>query len=220
MRAPVVPAPRRDGSRRRSGFLLTALLPIGVLALPACTPDLPAPAQGSAAQAAPDARMRAHEELAHRLRRFPLERSGPGVPRAAMAADDERFRLGAFWRARADTHHFNDDFRARAAGVLTAPGSTPAADAALRRLLDTVEARLPAWQTLVDYNAAGTLREDGGEEGRRLLPWAIAAIDAIEVATWDYLDTVEAAHRGANRPATHPLNRRDASRRSGRPTRQ
>ncbi|MET0327241.1 MAG: hypothetical protein ABW163_00570 [Luteimonas sp.] len=111
-----------------------------------------------------------------------------------MAADDERFRFGAFWRARTDTHHFGADFHARASATLSTPGSAPVADAALRRLRDTVDARLPAWQALVDYNAAGTMRDDGGDEGRRLLPWAIAAIDAIEVATWDYVDAVEATH--------------------------
>ncbi|MCD9029950.1 hypothetical protein LDO26_17300 [Luteimonas sp. BDR2-5] len=107
-----------------------------------------------------------------------------------MAADDERLRLGAFWRVRTDTHHFNADFHARAEAVLALPGDgSTAADAALRRLLDTVDRRLPAWQALVDYNAAERMRDDGGEGGRQLLPGCIAAIDAIEAAAWAYIET-------------------------------
>ena len=168
------------------------LLPLALLALPACTRDAPTapPSREAPAQQASDAKTLAHADLAHRLRRFLIERSLPGVARGQTAADDERFRLGAFWRARTDTHHFGADFQSRAAHALAATGSAPTADAALRQLRDTVDARLPAWQALVDYNAAGTLRDDGGEEGRRLLPWAIAAIEAIEVATWAYVDAV------------------------------
>jgi len=186
-----------SASRRRStARIATAwLLPVALLALPACTRDAPTsmPSQERAARPASDAKTLAHADLAHRLRRFLIERSLPGVARGQTAADDERFRLGAFWRARTDTHHFGADFQSRAETALTATGSVPTADAALRRLRDTVDARLPAWQALVDYNAAGTMRDDGGEEGRRLLPWAIASIDAIEVATWDYVGAVEAA---------------------------
>ncbi|MFL6587372.1 MAG: hypothetical protein ACJ8GV_10885 [Luteimonas sp.] len=174
--------------------MLSALLPIILFALPACTRDAaPTTSQDQATAPVSDAKTRAHADLAHRLRRFLIERSLPGVARGQTAADDERFRLGAFWRARTDTHHFGADFESRAEIALAASGSAPAADAALRRLRDTVEARLPAWQALVDYNAAGTMRDDGGDEGRRLLPRAIASIDAIEVATWDYVDAVEAA---------------------------
>ncbi|MCD9007261.1 hypothetical protein LDO31_13660 [Luteimonas sp. XNQY3] len=175
-------------------------MPAALFALPACTRDAspPAPLQGSTARPASDAKTLAHADLAHRLRRFLIERSAPGVAREPMAADDERVRLGAFWRVRTDTHHFGADFQSRAEIALTAPGSAPAADAALRRLRDTVDARLPAWQALVDYNAAGSMRDDGGDEGRRLLPWAIAGIDAIEVTAWDYVDAVEAA-RGQTR---------------------
>lgn len=175
--------------------VLSALLPVALFALPACTRDAPAPRSlpDSAARPAADAKTLAHADLAHRLRRFLITRTAPGLARGPMAADDERFRLGAFWRARTDTHHFGADFQSRAEIALAADGSVPVADAALRRLRDTVDARLPAWQALVDYNAAGTMRDDGGDEGRRLLPWAIASIDAIEVATWDYVDAVEAA---------------------------
>ncbi len=172
-----------------SAWLLLIALP----ALPACTRDAPTapPSRERPAQPASDAKTLAHADLAHRLRRFLIERSLPGVARRQTAADDERFRLGAFWRARTDTHHFGADFQSRAAHALAATGSAPTADAALRELRETVDTRLPAWQALVDYNAAGTMRDDGGEEGRRLLPWAIASIDAIEVATWDYVDAVE-----------------------------
>lgn len=140
-----------------------------------------------------NAKTQAHGDLAHRLRRFLIERGAPGQVRGPIALDDERFRLGAFWRARTDTHHFGTDFETRAHATLAVAGSAPHADAALRQLLATVEARLPDWQALVDYNAAGHMREDGGDEGRRLLPWAIAAIDAIEAATWEYVDAVDAA---------------------------
>jgi len=182
----------KDSHRVR---IAAALLPVALLALPACTRDAAPPqtAQDRVAQPASDAKALAHADLAHRLRRFLIERTAPGVARGPTAADDERFRFGAFWRARTDTHHFGADFTARAEIALAAPGAAPRADAELRRLRDTVETRLPAWQALVDYNAAGTMREDGGDEGRRLLPWAIAAIDAIEVATWDYVDAVEAS---------------------------
>ena len=188
---------RRDARLASPGFrrYLTALfvmvwmLPVG------CTQPQPAPAsEVHEAARALDARASAHVDLAHRLRRFLIERGSAGPGRGPMAADDERFRLGAFWRARTDTHHFNADFIVRAEAILATPGHTPAADAALRQLRATVDARLRDWQALVDYNAAGTMREDGGEEGRRLLPWAIASLDAIEVATWDYVDAVERSH--------------------------
>ncbi|VXB79125.1 conserved hypothetical protein [Luteimonas sp. 9C] len=174
------------------------LLPAALLVLPACTRDAPTPPASTQRAARPpaDAKTLAHADLAHRLRRFLITRTTPGLARGPMAADDERVRLGAFWRARTDTHHFGADFQSRAERALAAAGSAPAADAALRRLRDTVEARLPAWQALVDYNAAGTMRDDGGAEGRRLLPWAIASIDAIEAATWGYLDAVDAQARG------------------------
>ncbi|MDR7193800.1 hypothetical protein [Luteimonas terrae] len=179
--------------RLAARVLSALLLPAALFALPACTRDAsPTTSQDRATPPAPDAKTLAHADLAHRLRRFLITRTAPGIARGPMAADDERFRLGAFWRARTDTHHFGADFQSRADIALAAPGSTPAADAALRQLRDTVEVRLPAWQALVDYNAAGTMRDDGGDEGRRLLPWAIASIDAIEVATWDYVDAVEA----------------------------
>ncbi|MDR6992310.1 hypothetical protein [Luteimonas sp. 3794] len=179
--------------RLAARVLSALLLPVGLFALPACTRDASPTTSQDRAAPAPDAKALAHADLAHRLRRFLIERTAPGIARGPMAAADERFRLGAFWRARTDTHHFGADFRSRAEIALAASGSAPAADAALRQLRDTVEARLPAWQALVDYNAAGTMRDDGGDEGRRLLPWAIASIDAIEVATWDYVDAVEAA---------------------------
>ncbi|MGO3126769.1 MAG: hypothetical protein ACTIJY_01725 [Luteimonas sp.] len=196
MSASVGQEARPRPSVRRRTRLLATLLPAVLLALPACTRDAPATAlpQDRAPRPASDARALAHADLARRLQHFLIERSAPGVARGAMAADDERFRLGAFWRARTDTHHFGADFQSRVEVTLAAPGSAPAADAALHRLLDTVDARLPAWQALVDYNAAGTMRDDGGDEGRRLLPWAIAALDAIEVATWDYIDAVETSH--------------------------
>lgn len=164
-----------------------------VLGLSACVQDASPRTDATTARATQDAKTLAHADLAHRLRRFLIARGAPGTPRGQIAADDERFRLGAFWRARTDTHHFGDDFQHRADTALAAPGAAPQADAALRQLQATVDARLPAWQALVDYNAAGTMRDDGGDEGRRLLPWAIAALDAIEVATWDYVDAVEAA---------------------------
>ena len=137
-----------------------------------------------------DTKARAHAALAHQLRGFLIER-GP-APRSPAANDDERFRLGAFWRARSDTHRFGEDFHTRAAGVLALPAPSPA-DPALRALLDVVDARLPAWQALVDYNASGRMRDDGGDGGRPLLPGAIAALDAIEAAVWRYLDAVDAA---------------------------
>jgi len=185
---------RRSGVHRRARLLAT-LLPAVLLALPACTRDVPATAspQDRATRPASDAKTLAHADLARRLQQFLIERSAPGVARGPMAADDERFRFGAFWRARTDTHHFGADFQSRVEITLAAPGSAPVADLTLRRLRETVDARLPAWQALVDYNAAGTMRDDGGDEGRRLLPWAIAALDAIEVATWDYVDAVDPA---------------------------
>ncbi|MEN5059861.1 hypothetical protein [Luteimonas sp. TWI1416] len=124
-----------------------------------------------------------------RLRPFLIERGTGPSGRNARAADDERFRLGAFWKARTDTHHFDAAFRARAQAALSVH-EDGTADAALRRLLATVEARLPAWQALVDYNASGQMRDDGGDGGRALLPGAIAAIDAIEAAAWAYVETV------------------------------
>ncbi|MET0328487.1 MAG: hypothetical protein ABW163_06930 [Luteimonas sp.] len=177
--------------RVRSARCASGLL-LAVLGASACTRDATPPAPAAAAPAVQDAKVLAHADLAHRLRRFCIERGAPGIARGQIAADDEHVRLGAFWRARTDTHHFGADFRNRADLALAAPGSAPRADAALRQLRATVDARLPAWQALVDYNAAGTLRDDGGDEGRRLLPWAIAALDAIEVATWAYVDAVEA----------------------------
>lgn len=179
-------------ARVRAAVRAAGLLAV-VLGLSACAQDAPPRADATIAPARQDAKTRAHADLAHRLRRFLIERGGPGTSRGQIAVDDERFRLGAFWRARTDTHHFGVDFQRRADMALAAPGAAPRADAALRQLRATVDARLPAWQALVDYNAAGTMREDGGDEGRRLLPWAIAALDAIEVATWDYVDAVAAA---------------------------
>ena len=167
-------------------LLLLACAPVGSSA-----PDRDQARAASAAVATnADAKARAHAALAHQLRGFLIER-GP-APRSPAANDDERFRLGAFWRARSDTHRFGEDFRTRAAGVLAlhAPSS---ADPALRALLDVVDARLPAWQALVDYNASGRMRDDGGDGGRPLLPGAIAALDAIEAAVWGYLDAVDAA---------------------------
>ncbi|NYZ63828.1 hypothetical protein [Luteimonas deserti] len=134
----------------------------------------------------------AHAAIAQRLRGFPIERGPP--PRSPRAADDERFRLGAFWRARSDTHHFGPDFIARAGDTLALPGDTRS-DVALRALLETVDTRLPAWQSLVDYNASGRMRDDGGDGGRERLPGAIAALDAIEAAVWTYLDAVDADAR-------------------------
>lgn len=168
---------------------------LALLVMAGCGGDTTPTGAVEQAQPTADAKTSAHADLAHRLRRFLIARAAPGQPRDPVAADDERFRLGAFWRARTDTHHFGADFRTRADLALAAPGSAPAADAALRHLRTTVDARLPDWQALVDYNAAGTMRDDDGDEGRRLLPWAIAALDAIEVATWDYVDAVEAAPR-------------------------
>lgn len=182
--------PRRSRATRAACGVAIALSPLLLGALPACSPDAPMRAQPADRETAHDAKQQAHTDLAHRLRRFLIERGAPGQPRGQVALDDERFRLGAFWRVRTDTYHFGSDFHARAGAALVAPGAAPEADAALRQLQATVDARLPDWQALVDYNAAGTMRDDGGEEGRRLLPWAIAAIDAIEVATWAYVDAV------------------------------
>jgi len=167
--------------------LARALWPVLLATLPACMQDAPLPSQVAEATVRVDAKARAHAELAHRVRRFLIDRGARGP----VAADDERFRLGAFWRARADTHHFGPDFHARARVALAAPGGPTEADAALRALQATVDTRLPDWQALVDYNASGRMRDDAGEEGRRLLPWAIAALDAIEAAAWRYVDTVE-----------------------------
>lgn len=198
-RPPRVPGegagPRRSRTTRPASGVAIALSPMLLLgALPACSPDAPMRAQpagnGMTVPAMHDAKVRAHMDLAYRVRRFLIERGAPGQARGPVALDDERFRLGAFWRARTDTHHFGPDFQARARLALVAPGAAPEADAALRQLQATVDARLPDWQALVDYNTAGTMRDDGGEEGRRLLPWAIAAIDAIEVAAWAYVDAV------------------------------
>ncbi len=187
MSGPVRAAVRAAGLARAAGLLSV------VLGLTACVQDASPRTETTTAHATQNAKTLAHADLAHRLRRFLIARGAPGTPRGQIAADDERFRLGAFWRARTDTHHFGADFQHRADMALAAPGAAPQADAALRQLQATVDARLPAWQALVDYNAAGTMRDDGGDEGRRLLPWAIAALDAIEVATWDYVDAVEAA---------------------------
>ncbi|ASR44087.1 hypothetical protein BEN78_12615 [Xanthomonas citri pv. mangiferaeindicae] len=149
---------------------------------PATTPA-PAPA---------DPTTDAHAALAARLRPFLIERGTGPSGRNARAADDERFRLGAFWKVRTDTHHFDAAFRARAHAVLAAHedgAGNVIVRGALRQLLATVDARLPAWQALVDYNASGRMRDDGGDGGRALLPGAIAAIDAIEAATWAYVET-------------------------------
>lgn len=181
-----VPAPR---------WTFVALLAWG---LAACTPAAaPGDASGAgiaaptrtAENAADDAHAQAHAALARRLRGFPIERGPP--PRSPRAADDERFRLGAFWRARSDTHYFGPDFTTRADAMLAQARDTPA-DAALQALRDVVDARLPAWQSLVDYNASGRMRDDDGDGGRERLPGAIAALDAIEAAVWTYLDAVDA----------------------------
>ncbi|KLJ01398.1 hypothetical protein [Luteimonas sp. FCS-9] len=180
------------GAWRTAGAALLAA------ALTACAPD-PAPAAPATPVPAPhpdaDAKASAHAALAARLRPFLIERVVAGRGRSARAADDERFRLGAFWKVRTDTHHFDAAFRARAQAALASAGAGAAdarADMALRRLIATVDARLPAWQALVDYNASGRMRDDGGEGGRQRLPGAIAAIDAIEAAAWAYVET--AAH--------------------------
>lgn len=191
--------PGADGARRRPPTALAALALCGLLA--ACTPQQAQPGseetragpsvRPTPASAIQDSRADAHDVLVRRLRLFLIRRSGPDWD--AMATDDERFRLGAFWHARSDTHHFDDRFRARATALLALPkGSAPeqARQAALRELMLVVDTRLPAWQQLVDYNASGRMRDDGGAGGRELLPGAIAAIDAIEVAVWRYIDTV------------------------------
>lgn len=178
-----------------------ALLLAGLCACsidPAVPPPAPARATADQARAAPDARADAHAALARRLRLFLIRRGG--AERDAMAVDDERVRLGAFWRARRDTHHFDRRFRGEAAALLAAVDDAAAErpeDIALRQLLAVVDARLPDWQRLVDYNAAGTMHEDGGQGGRERLPGAIAAIDAIEVAVWRYVDAVDARLAGA-----------------------
>ncbi|WP_101924684.1 MULTISPECIES: hypothetical protein [Luteimonas] len=183
---------------RRCGLLAIVL----AVSLASCTQDAGdaarvAPATSQDARAQADAAgtrtaAQAHADLARRLRPFLIERGGATPGR--LAADDERLRLGAFWKARRDTHHFNAGFHARAEAILARDdGSAPAADAALRALVATVERRLPDWQAMVDYNASGRLAEDGGDEGRRLLPGCIAAIDAIEAAAWAYVTTAETA---------------------------
>lgn len=189
-----------DAAGTRPSGELAALVLCGLLA--ACTPQQaqpdPEPARaGPSITATPapvtqDTRADAHAALARRLRLFLIRRSG--ADRDAMAADDERFRLGAFWRARSDTHHFDQRFHARATALLAlpeGPASERPKDAALRQLLAVVDTRLPAWQQLVDYNAAERMRNDGGAGGRELLPGAIAALDAIEVAVWRYVDAVD-----------------------------
>lgn len=128
--------------------------------------------------------------MARHLAAFPVVRSGAGAGEAA--ALDERLRLGAFWLARRDLHHFGRDFEARVAAIDAMPGAHTHADAALRDLAITVAAQLPAWRALVDYNASGRMRDDGGAEGRRLLPHYIVAIDALEAATIAYVDAVAA----------------------------
>lgn len=183
---------RSHALARQGAMVLGALL---LCALPACNRSTPAQAQPDQQTLirTVDARAQAHADLAHRLRRFLIERGAPGQPRGPIALDDERFRLGAFWRSRTDTHHFGAAFQTRAQATLAAAGAASDADIALRQLQATVDARLADWQALVDYNASGDMRDDGGDEGRRLLPWAIAAIDAIEAATWNYLDTFDTA---------------------------
>lgn len=162
-------------------------------ALAACSPGpAPTPPAVAAVSTPADATTNPHAALATRLRPFLIERGTGPSGRSARAADDERFRLGAFWKARTDTHHFDAAFRARAQAALSAHADG-AANAALRRLLATVDARLPAWQALVDYNASGRMRDDGGDGGRALLPGAIAAIDAIEAAAWAYVETAPQA---------------------------
>ncbi|MEN4999186.1 hypothetical protein [Luteimonas sp. TWI875] len=153
-------------------------------ALAACSPGAAPTLPAAATAPTPaDTTLDAHAALAMRLRPFLIERGTGPSGRNARAADDERFRLGAFWKARTDTHHFDAAFRARAQAALSVH-EDGTADAALRRLLATVEARLPAWQALVDYNASGQMRDDGGDGGRALLP------DAIEAAAWAYVETV------------------------------
>ncbi len=196
---------RQAASRTRAPLQLRrgAVIPIGVavsalFVVAACTQnDAPArPPRDATVQAAPAARTpsqhtksQAHAELARRLQPFLIERGGTTSGR--MAADDERLRLGAFWKARTDTHHFNADFHARAAAALALAGDDVRADTALRQLLVTIERRLPAWQALVDYNASGRMRDDGGEGGRQLLPGCIAAIDALEAAAWNYVTAAQ-----------------------------
>ena len=196
------------GARRWPHGLRVAIAALALAGVSACAGDR-APDDGAARSAPRSAdpalhtadasapKAQAHAAIAQRLRGFPIERGPP--PRSPRAADDERFRLGAFWQARSDTHHFGPDFEARAGTALALPGDTRS-DAALRALLDTVDARLPAWQSLVDYNASGRMRDDGGDGGRKRLPGAIAALDAIESAVWTYLDTVDAEFRASGDP--------------------
>ncbi len=191
-----------NGSRpagRTRGSPWSGMVALLLAGLGACAPAPPPDAGPRDAPLAPrpeaSEKARAHAALAARLRPFPITRGPP--PRAPMAADDERFRLGAFWRVRTDTARFGAGFRRQADAVLALPGASPADDA-LRALLDVVDARLPDWQALVDYNASGRMREDGGEDGRRHLPGAIAALDAIEAAVWRYLDTAAAVDTDTN----------------------
>lgn len=161
---------------------------------PANLGDVDVPHRGTSARgdaaAAATARLAAHRALATRLARFPVVRAGAGAGEAA--ALDERVRLGSFWLARRDLHHFGRDFDARVAAIGAMPGARTQADTALRNLADIVVAQLPAWRALVDYNASGRMRDDGGAEGRRLLPHYIVAIDALEAATLAYVDAVAA----------------------------
>ena len=184
---------------RGRGAIVVALA-VATLLVAGCGRDAANPASPPpgipahpASATATDARATAHRALAERVRPALIRRGGATRDRRATA--DERTRLGAFWLARTDLHHFDAAFRQQAGAILAVAGDTPAADAALQRLLAQLDRHLPAWRALHDYNAAGTLQVDFGIEGRRRLPQYVAAIDAIEAAAYAYLDVVDRGMR-------------------------
>lgn len=162
-----------------------------------------APASAAAAQA-PDAaeeawfdKANSHIALSNGLRKFLGDQNA--FFRERELADEAKVAAGDFSAIRKDSHYFDDGFASKAEEILALPADTAAADAALRTLAAAASTHVSDWKALETYNKTRRDREDGGAEGRRLLPGYVAGQQALRTALIAYNDAVRTLSRESER---------------------
>ncbi|MCZ2497882.1 DUF3829 domain-containing protein [Xylophilus sp. Kf1] len=202
-------------SMRPSRILLPVAVACLVFSLQACdqrngkpeTPTAPSTTSGktpeSSAAAAPRPAEAAWDQKAQAYIRINNELSDFNSPsNAALArwAAEARAKVGKgdFKAIRGGTSNFGDAFTRDMKAALDNPASMPEADAAARNLLETVQKYLPNWKKLEEYNTAKKFEDDGGAEGRKMLPMYQEGMERINSALSQFSEKVDGVARDAS----------------------
>jgi len=173
---------------------------------PAAAPAAKAPARSAAASrpqaaaATPEQQWEKKANAYIQLNNALLDFSRSPMQAFAEQRARERAQVakGDFKAVRTDTHYFGDSFARNLQAALDTPADMPAADAAARRLLEATQKYLPNWKALNDYNRAKKHEDDGGAEGKRMLPMYVEGIERIEGALQQFSTAVDGVAKESN----------------------